>query len=105
MVNKHTWYAHYHKGNKGKGYGFSNSQYRTFTAAKEKARRYAIDYWLTTKDYKYDWEWFIDQFWPVPTWPEDWKTRLIQKMLRPTGATTPPSSRASGYDRSSPSRR
>jgi glycosyltransferase involved in cell wall biosynthesis len=78
MVNKNTWYAHYHKGNKGKGYGFSNAQYRAFTAHKEKARRYAIDYWLSQKDYKYDWAWFIDKFWPVPTWPADWQTRITE---------------------------
>lgn len=27
-VNKKTWYAHLHKGSKGKEYGFSNAQYR-----------------------------------------------------------------------------
>ncbi len=72
LVNKDTWYAHYHKGSKGKGYGFSNAQYKRFTADKEKARRYAIDYWLTTKDFKHDWAWLIENFQPVPTWPEDW---------------------------------
>lgn len=78
LVNKNTWYAHYHKGSKGKGYGFSNEQYKRFTADKEKARRYAIDYWLTTKDFKYDWKWYMDHFSPVPTWPEDWQRRLIE---------------------------
>jgi hypothetical protein len=78
VVNKLTWYAHYHKGNKGKGYGFSNAQYKAFTAHKEKARRYAIDYWLTTQDYEHDFEWLINRFWPVPTWPDDWKTRIVQ---------------------------
>ena len=72
LVNKDTWYAHYHKGNRGKGYGFSNAQYKKFTADKEKARRFAIDYWLTTEDFKYNWKWLMEHFWPVPTWPEDW---------------------------------
>ncbi len=76
LVNKDCWYAHYHKGSKGKGYGFSNAQYKRFTADKEKARRFAIDYWLTTKDFKHDWAWFMEKFAPVPTWPENWITKI-----------------------------
>lgn len=78
MVNKKTWYAHYHKGARGKGYGFSREQYRRFMADKEKARLYAIKYWLTTKDFKHDWKWLMDKFWPVPTWPENWEQQLIK---------------------------
>lgn len=76
VVNKKTWYAHLHKGKTGKGYGFSREQYKQHTADKEKARLYAIDYWLNTKDFKYDWEWLINKFAPVPTWPENWQERL-----------------------------
>lgn len=76
IVNKKTFYAHYHKGKKGKGYGFSNEQYRKFTAAKEKARRYAIDYWLVTQDYEHNFEWLINKFWPIPTWPDNWKQQI-----------------------------
>lgn len=76
VVNKKTWYAHLHKGKGGKGYGFSNAQYRKLMTDKEKARRYAIDYWLTTKDFKYDWKWLMDKFSPVPTWPENWQEQL-----------------------------
>ncbi len=78
MVNKKTWYAHAHKGAKGKQYGFSRAMYRQHELDKEKARRYALDYWLTTKDYKYDFEWLIDHFWPVPGWPENWKERIAE---------------------------
>jgi len=76
IVNKKTWYAHAHKGKKGKQYGFSRAMYRAHEADKEKARRYAIDYWLTTKDYKHDFGWLIDHFWPVPGWPENWRERI-----------------------------
>ena len=76
VVNKKTWYAHFHKGRRGKGYGFSRNQYRIHEADKEKGRLYCIEYWLNTKEFKYDFEWLLNKFWPVPTWPEDWKTRL-----------------------------
>lgn len=76
VVNKKTWYAHFHKGSKGKGYGFSREQYRRHETAKERGRLYCIEYWLNTKDFKYDFEWLLQKFWPVPTWPEDWKERI-----------------------------
>lgn len=74
MVNKKTWYAHYHKGTKGKGYGFSNEQYRQHETYKEQARRYCMNYWLNTKDYKYNFKWLIDHFSP-PGW-ENWEERI-----------------------------
>jgi len=76
VVDKAVHYAHYHKGKRGKGYGFSREQYRKFMADKEKARRYATKYWLNTKDFKYDWEWLMEKFSPVPTWPANWKEQL-----------------------------
>lgn len=82
IVNKNAWYAHYHKGNKGKGYGFSRQQYVTFMEAKEKGRQYAIDYWLVTKDFKHDFAWLVDKFSPLPGWPEDWKERITEDSLK-----------------------
>jgi glycosyltransferase involved in cell wall biosynthesis len=76
VVDKAVHYAHFHKGKRGKGYGFSREQYRRFMADKEKARRYAMGYWLTTKDFKYDWEWLMEKFSPVPTWPDNWREQL-----------------------------
>jgi glycosyltransferase involved in cell wall biosynthesis len=77
IVNKKTWYAHWHKGNKGKGYGFSNAQYEEHMKGTEKGRRYCIDYWMSTKDYKYDFDWLLNKFWPVPTWPDNWKEQIL----------------------------
>lgn len=77
VVDKACHYAHYHKGKRGKGYGFSREQYRRFMADKEKARRYAIEYWLTTTDFQYDWGWLMNKFAPVPTWPLDWKEQIV----------------------------
>lgn len=78
VVNKNTWYAHAHKGNAGKGYGFSNSQYKKHGIEMERGRLYCIDKWLNTKDYKYDWEWFINKFPDMPGWENDWKARIIE---------------------------
>lgn len=76
VVNKKTFYAHFHKGSKGKGYGFSNEQYRRHEADKEKGRRYCISHWLTTQDYEHDFEWFINQKFPdMPHW-ENWQARI-----------------------------
>lgn len=76
VVNKKTWYAHMHKGKLGKGYGFSNAQYQEHMKGTEKGRLYCINYWMNAKDYKYDFEWLLKKFWPVPTWPENWKEQI-----------------------------
>ncbi|HLG91243.1 MAG TPA: glycosyltransferase [Candidatus Saccharimonadales bacterium] len=75
VVNKKTWYAHYHKGKRGKGLGFSNEQYKRHQADTEKGRRYCIDFWLNNKWDKrnHDFEWLIEKFWPVPKWPDNWR--------------------------------
>ena len=76
IVNKKTWYAHFHKGRTGKGYGFSTAQYQKHAEANEKGRLYCINYWLYTKDYLYDFEWLIKKFWPLKGWTDDWKERI-----------------------------
>ena len=78
MVNKKTWYAHMHKGKRGKGYGFTGEQYKIHGRGNEKGRLFCIDFWINNKwkDRKHDWDWFLKQFWPVPSWPDDWKDRL-----------------------------
>jgi len=77
VVNKNTWYAHLHKGKKyGTGYQFNNEQWRLWGLLHEKGRTFCIDYWMGTKDYKYDMKWLIEKFSPMPTWPDDWEMRL-----------------------------
>jgi glycosyltransferase involved in cell wall biosynthesis len=78
MVNKKTWYAHFHKGSHGKGYGFSNEQYRVHQAEKERGRKNCIDYWFYNKFPRrvHDFEWLIDKFWPIPGWPENWREQI-----------------------------
>lgn len=81
VVNKKTWYAHMHKGKKGKGYGFSNEQYQKHMEGTERGRLYCIDYWVNNKHLAdkrmiHSFEWLLEKFWPVPTWPENWKERI-----------------------------
>ena len=76
VVNKKTFYAHLHKGSKGKGYGFSTAQYKKHSELNEMGRLWIIDYWLNTKDYKYDFDWHLKQFWPISGWPENWKEQV-----------------------------
>ena len=75
VVNKKTWYAHYHKGANGKGYGFSNAQYKKMGEETERGRKFCINYWVNNKWERrvHDFEWLIEKFGPVPTWPDNWK--------------------------------
>ena len=69
MTNKNTWYAHLHKGREmGRGYFISKQE---ITAG----HLYSAHYWMSNKWEKriYDIDWLVDRFWPVPTWPENWK--------------------------------
>ncbi len=76
VVNKKTWYAHLHKGRKGKGYGFSNDQYKRHLEGTEKGRVYAINYWMNTKEYLHDFKWYINEKFPdSPGW-ENWEERI-----------------------------
>jgi glycosyltransferase involved in cell wall biosynthesis len=81
MVNKKTWYAHMHKGKRGKGYGFSNEQYKRHMEGTERGRLFCIDYWVNNKHLLEhpDWQtfdWLLDKFAPVPTWPENWRMQM-----------------------------
>lgn len=70
VVNKNTWYAHLHKG-KTYGRGYSISQ-----RAMIRGGLWSADYWLNNRmpDRKYDLEWLIDKFSPVPGWPNGWES-------------------------------
>ncbi len=69
MVNKKTYYCHLHKGKQyGRGYPLSTNELR-------KGHEYAGVYWMKNQwpERAHNIEWLIDRFWPVPTWPDDWK--------------------------------
>ena len=77
VVNKNTYYAHWHKGTHGKGYAFTNAQYKRHAEGMEKGRLFSIQYWLNTKDYLHDWNWFVTKmFKDMPGWSPDWRERV-----------------------------
>lgn len=68
-VNKKTWYAHLHKG---------RAYPRTYKVDERgiiEGHNYSAKFWMNNKWEKriHDIDWLIDKFWPVPTWPENWK--------------------------------
>lgn len=70
MINKKTWYAHLHKGKQyGRGYWISKNEMHEGSLA-------AVDWWMNNRWTQriHDLEWFIDRFWPVPSWPENWQS-------------------------------
>lgn len=71
MINKRTWYSHWHKGKAGRQYKLPESwlqQGATFT----KNWIYNEAWNRQTKPFK----WLIEHFWPVPSWPENWEELL-----------------------------
>lgn len=65
VVNKKTWYAHWHK-SEGRGYSLGGGE-------QEKAGAY-VQRWLGNSAWHKQTlplTWLIEKFWPVPGWPED----------------------------------
>lgn len=81
MVNKKTWYAHMHQQGDRRGYTMSN---------RHVAQSYKLvaDYWMGNQwaGRKHDMDWFVQKFWPMPSWPDDWRQRYDQWLL--THSTT-----------------
>ena len=71
MVNKKTWYAHMHQDGTVKGYRYTKEEERYTYEMTAK-------YWMSDKEsnLRYNMEWFIKKFYPMPTWPEDWSDKL-----------------------------
>ena len=70
MVNKKTWYAHLHQDGNVKGYRYTREQERhSYDIA---ARHFVGD----KGNYLHNFEWFVEKFMPMPTWPENWKVLL-----------------------------
>lgn len=72
MVNKKTWYAHLHKGNR---YG----RFYKFPGGTIEASNWSAEHWLNNREPNmiHDFAWFIDEKFPnMPTWPSDWKEKV-----------------------------
>ncbi len=88
VVNKKTWYAHWHKGRAGKGYAFTTAQYVKHQEGMEKGRLYAIEYWLKTQDFPLDWNWFVTEKFPdMPGWSADWRERVERDKVNDYSST------------------
>ncbi|MFA5133088.1 MAG: glycosyltransferase family 2 protein [Candidatus Paceibacterota bacterium] len=74
VVNKNTWYAHLYK---GKAFG---RMYTMDTKDVERGKHWSCDYWMNNrwKERKYDIEWLIDKFSPVPGWEKD-KSKWVRE--------------------------
>lgn len=86
VVDKGCHYAHFHKGKKGKGYGFSTEQYRRHQEGMEKGRLFTIEHWVYDKWDSplriHDWNWFVTEKFPdMPGWTKDWKERVNRDRL------------------------
>lgn len=72
VVNKLTWYAHLHKGNKyGRMYAFPGGTIE--------ASNWSASHWLNNEEPNmvHDFAWFINEKFPgMPSWPADWKEQI-----------------------------
>ena len=85
VVNKKTWYAHLHKGKRPRENAGIRQQGRGYFLSKREAKAgndFSADFWLNNRwdDRVYDFEWFLDKFWPVPQWPENWRELLPERL-------------------------
>lgn len=78
VVNKKTNYAHWHKGSAGRGYNFSNEQYKKHSEYMEKGRLFCIDFFVNDKwdKRKLSFKDVINKFWPLYGWPENWEEQI-----------------------------
>ncbi|MBI2405510.1 hypothetical protein HYV21_00440 [Candidatus Microgenomates bacterium] len=68
-INKKTWYAHLHKGKHyGRMYHFNDKEAVA-------GSNWSAEYWMNNRwpDRIHDIDWLVSKFWPVPTWPKNWK--------------------------------
>lgn len=71
-VNKKTWYAHLQKcGHHYQAGTFSHGYKKTKQVIK--SNEWATKHWMNDEEPNmiHKFEWLIEKFWPVPTWPED----------------------------------
>jgi glycosyltransferase involved in cell wall biosynthesis len=68
LVNKKTWYAHWHKKGGTAGYGLSKQ-------AKLDTEKTSTHFWMNNRWIKQvrSVRWLIDKFMPMPGWPENWE--------------------------------
>jgi len=78
VVNKNTWYAHMHKNERE-----LDSHGRTWKLSYEAMRetgRFQTWYWMNDRwpSATRKMRWFVEHFWPIPGWPENWEEEGIR---------------------------
>jgi len=83
--DKSTWYAHLHKGRKhGRGYYIQKRKMQAINL-------WSADYWMNDR-----WDHplkergikeFVEHFWPLPGWPDDWDDPKYQEAFEYPGLT------------------
>lgn len=71
VVNKKCWYAHLHQDTRDKGFRLGHSN-------EERTYNITASYWVGDKlqDKIHTFEWFVEKFMPMPTWPDNWRDLL-----------------------------
>ncbi len=72
LVNKRTWYAHLHKGNR---YG----RFYKFPGGTVEASNWSASHWLNNREPNmiHDFAWFINEKFPgMPGWDKDWQEQI-----------------------------
>jgi len=76
--NKKCFYAHLHKGKQyGRGYYLSK---KSLNKGVEFSNRFMLDkrVWNEKRQPGRDLEWLVEKFWPIPTWPDDWRDQIAE---------------------------
>ena len=70
MVNKKTWYAHLHQNSSQRGYPEDKAQ-------TERTYKLTAEHFVGDRgNYLHSFEWFLDKFELMPSWPENWRELL-----------------------------
>lgn len=85
VTNKLTWYAHLHKGKAVRVNNGHEQQGRGYYLSAKEAKQgndFSAWFWLTDQweDRVHDFDWFLDKFWPVPGWKENWREILPERI-------------------------
>jgi glycosyltransferase involved in cell wall biosynthesis len=80
MRNKKTWYAHWQKPAAQWWNRPAAEVGRVSDLERTAGNWYCFIYWFRNQwaERVHDFEWLVDKFWPVPTWPDNWR-QIISK--------------------------
>ena len=76
-VNKKTWYAHLSKRGYHYDAGLFSRKYKKSENIPDN-NTWSTLHWLNNREpgMVHSFDWLIEKFWPVPTWPENWREQL-----------------------------